>query len=124
LKTALAKRALLLQGLTTAGAPLSPEPIRTVFGEVPQPICPFHVRKALPQGILGAVAAERHRLATSKPQLQRGRPSSKEKTARRLARNSNTSQDKSSGVFPGRFFFVKRRLKPRERQKRLPLTPG
>ena len=124
LKTALANRDLLLQGITTDGSPLYPEPIRTVFGEVPHQICTFHVLKELPQGLLCAVAAERHRLAKSKPKLKRGRPSSKDKTARRLARKSKTIQDKISGLFQGRFFFVKRRLKPSEHKKLWQITQG
>jgi transposase len=124
LKTALANRDLLLQGITTDGSPLYPEPIRTVFGEVPHHICTFHVLKELTQGILGAVAAERHRLAKSKPKLKRGRPSSKDKMARRLARKSKTIQDKISGLFQGRFLFVKRHLKPSERKKLLQITQG
>jgi hypothetical protein len=124
LKTALANRDLLLQGITTDGSPLYPEPIRAVFGEVSHQICTFHVLKELTQGILCAVAAERHRLAKSKPKLKRGRPSSKDKTARRLARKSKTIQDKISGLFQGRFLFVKRRLKPSERKKLLQITQG
>lgn len=124
LKTALANRALLLQGITTDGSPLYPEPIRTVFGEIPHQICTFHVLKELTQGILCAVAAERPRLAKSKPKLKRGRPSSKDKTARRLARKSKTMQDKIRGLFQGRFLFVKRRLKPSERKKLLQITQG
>jgi len=124
LKTAVANRDLRLQGITTDGSPLYPAPLRTGFGDVPHQICPFHVLKELPQGILCAVAAERHRLAKSKPKLKRGRPSSKEKTARRLARKSTTIQDKISGLFQGRFFFVKRRLKPSERKKLLQITQG
>lgn len=124
LKTALANRDLLLQGITTDGSPLYPEPIRTVFGEIPHQICTFHVLKELTQGILCAVAAERHRLAKSKPKLKRGRPSSKDKTARRLARKSKTIQDKIRGLFQGRFLFVKRRLKPSERKKLLQITQG
>jgi hypothetical protein len=42
------------------------------------------------------VAAERKRLATSKPKLKRGRPSSKDKKARRLARQSKSIQQKIS----------------------------
>jgi len=124
LKTALANRDLLLQGITTDGSPLYPEPIRTVFGEIPHQICTSHVLKELTQGILCAVAAERHRLAKSKPKLKRGRPSSKEKTARRLARKSKTIQDKIRGLFQGRFLFVKRRLKPSERKELLQITQG
>ena len=124
LKTALTERGLVLQGITTDGSPLYPEPIRTVFGDVAHQICTFHVLKELTQGILRAVAAERRRLAHSKPKLPRGRPSSKEKTARRLARKSTTIQDKISGLFQGRFLCVKRRLKPSERKTLLQITQG
>lgn len=124
LKRALTHRDLDLQGITTDGSPLYPEPIRTVFGDVSHQICTFHVLKELTQGILRAVAAERSRLAASKPKLKRGRPSSKDKTARRLARKSKTLQEKISGLFRGRFLFVKRRLKPRERKQLLQITRG
>jgi hypothetical protein len=87
---ALTDRDLELQGITTDGSPLYREPIRTVFGDVAHPICTFHVLQERTQGILRAVAAERTRLADSKPKLERGRPSSKDQTARRLARKSNT----------------------------------
>jgi hypothetical protein len=123
-KTALTERDLVLQGMTTDGSPLYPEPIRTVFGDVAHQICTFHVLKELTQGILRAVAAERRRLAHSTPTLQRGRPSSKEKTARRLARKSKQTQEKISGLFQGRFVCVKRRRKPSERQPWLSITRG
>ena len=124
LKRALDDRDLALHGIPTDGSPLYPEPIRTVFGDVPHQICPFHVLKELTQGILRAVAAERRRLAQSKPKLKRGRPSSKDKAARRLARKSKQVQDKISGLFQGRFLFVKRRLKPSERKQFLHITRG
>src|SRR5256885_2715341 len=59
LKTALAERALTLQGITTDGSALYPEPIRTVLGEGAHQICPFHVLKELTQGVLRAGAKER-----------------------------------------------------------------
>ena len=124
LKTALTDRDLVLQGITTDGSPLYPEPIGSVFGDVAHQICTFHVLKELTQGILRAVAVERKRLAKSKPKLKRGRPSSKDKTARRLARKSKTLQDKISGLFQGRFLFVKRRLKPSERKQLARITQG
>src|SRR5205823_12515974 len=123
-KTAVANRDLRLQGITTDGSPLYPAPLRTVFGDVPHQMCPFHVLKELPQGILCAVAAERHRLAKSKPKLKRGRPSSKEQTARRLARKSKQMQEKIRDLFQERFLFVKRRLKPSERKQFLHITRG
>jgi hypothetical protein len=124
LKTALTERALGLQGLPTDGSPLYPAPIRTVLGDVPQQICTFHVLKERTQGILRAVAAERRRLAHATPKLPRGRPASKEKTARRLARQSKQRQEKIRGLFQGRFLFVKRRRKPSERKPLLSITRG
>ena len=124
LKTALTDRDLVLQGITTDGAPLYPEPSRTVFGDVAHQICPFPVLQALTQGILRAVGSERSRLANSKPKVKRGRPSSKDKMARRLARKSKQRPEKISGLFQGRCLFVTRRLKPRERQQFLQITRG
>ena len=124
LKSALTDRDLELKGITTDGSPLYPEPLRIVFGDVAHQICTFHVLKELTQGILRAVTAERNRLAKSKPKLKRGRPSSKDKTARRLARQSKQIQEKISGLFQGRFLLVKRRLKPRERKQLLQITRG
>src|SRR5712692_2658974 len=124
LKTALADRDLVLQGITTDGSALYPEPIRTVFGAVAHQICTFHVLKELTQGILSAVAAERNRLATSKPKLKRGRPASKDKVACRLARRSKQIQEKICDLFQDRFLFVKRRLKPSERKRLVHITRG
>jgi hypothetical protein len=124
LTTAVTERDLVLQGITTAGSPLYPEPLRTVCGDVAHQMCTFHVLKELTQGILGAVAAERRRLAHAKPKLQRGRPSSKEKMARRLTRKSKQRQEQSSALVQGRFLLVKRRLKPREHKQLLSSTRG
>jgi hypothetical protein len=124
LKTALDERSLALKGITTDGSALSPAPIRTVFGEVPHQLCLFHVIKELTQGVLRAVAKERERWARSKPKMKRGRPSSKDKTARRLARNSTYMQQKISDVFQERFLFVQRHLTPSERQRFLHITRG
>jgi hypothetical protein len=124
LKTALAERTLTLKGITTDGSALYPEPIRTVFGAVPHQICTFHVIKELTKGIVKAVAKERERLATSKPKLKRGRPSSKDKEARRLARKSTSIQQKISDLFQDRFLFVKRRLSGSERKRLLYITRG
>src|SRR6266581_501271 len=93
LKAALEERNLALKGITTDGSALYPEPIRTVFGDVPHQLCTVHVIKELTKGILRAVASERKRLATSKPKLKRGRPSPKDKAARRLARKSTSIQE-------------------------------
>jgi hypothetical protein len=78
----------------------------------------------LVKGVLRAVASERKRLATTKPKWKRGRPSSKEKAARRLARKSTSMQEKISAVCEGRFVCVKRRLTPSERNRLLRITRG
>jgi hypothetical protein len=124
LKEALDARDLALKGITTEGSALSPEPIRTVFGEVAHQMCPFHVLKELTQGILSAVAAARHRLATFKPTVKRGRPASKDHVARRLARQSKQRREKIRGVFQDRFLLVKRRLKPSERKRLVHISRG
>src|SRR5919108_2670480 len=122
LKTALDDRELELKGITTDGSPLYPEPIRKVFGDVRHQLCTFHVIKDLTKGILKAIAKERKRLGQSKPKLKRGRPSSKDKEARRRARKSKDIQQKISDLFQDRFLFVQRRLKPSERKRLLHIT--
>lgn len=124
LKSALDERTLALTGITTDGSALYPEPIRTVFGQVPPQLCTFHVIKELTQGVVKAVAKERERLSKSTPKLTRGRPSSQDKAARRLARKSTQIQEKIRDVFQQRFVFVKRRLKPSERKQFLHITRG
>src|SRR6266849_8824986 len=124
LKTALDERGLALKGITTDGSALYPEPIRIVFGDVPHQLCTFHMIKDLTQGVLKAVAKERERLARSKPKLKRGRPSSKDKDARRRARKSKSIQQKISDLFQDRFLFVQRHLTPSERKRFLHITRG
>jgi hypothetical protein len=124
LKEVLDARALALKGITTDGSALYPAPIREVFGEVPHQLCTFHVITELVKGVLSAVASERKRLATAKPKLKRGRPSSKDKTARRLAHKSKSIQEKIRDLFEGRFLFVKRQLTPSERKRLLRITCG
>ena len=124
LKTALDARGLALQGITTDGSGLYPEPMRAVFGEVPHQICPFHVIKELVKGVLKAVASERERLAKSRPKGKRGRLSAKDKEARRSARKRKHLQQKISDVWQHRFLLVKRRLTPSERHPLRHITRG
>jgi hypothetical protein len=74
---ALKTRGLALKGITTDGSALYPEPIATVFGEVPHQLCTFHVLKEVTKAVLGAVARLRKGLAAAAPKLGRGRPASK-----------------------------------------------
>src|SRR5688572_3937212 len=124
IKSVLQARDLTLRGITTDGSPLYPEPLAELFNGVSHQICQFHVIQELTQGVLQAVAKERERLAQSKPKLKRGRPSSKDKAARRAARKSKAIQEKIRDLFQDRFLFVKHRLKPSERKRLLFITRG
>ena len=64
LQTALDARTVTRKGITTDGSARAPEPIRTVWGAVPQPRCTLQGIKALTQGVVHAVATARERLAT------------------------------------------------------------
>ena len=124
LKTALVARELTLLGITTDGSALYPEPLAEIFRGVPHQLCQFHVIKELTKGVLKAVAQERARLSQSKPKLKRGRPASKDQEARRRVRKRKALQQKISDLFPDRFLFVQRRLKPSERKRFLHITRG
>ncbi len=43
----LKQRGLELKGITTDGSSLYPEPILSVFGDLPHQVCEFHVIKEL-----------------------------------------------------------------------------
>jgi hypothetical protein len=124
LKIALAARDLTLRGITTDGSSLYPEPLAEVFHGVPHQLCQFHAVKELTKGILKAVAKERERLGQARPKLKRGRPSSKDQGARRLARKSKDIQQKISDLFQDRFLFVRRRLQASERKRLMYITRG
>ena len=70
------------------------------------------------------MAAERERLATAKPKVQRGRPSSKDQAARRVARTSTSRQETIRAVFQARFVFVTRRRTRSDRTRLLSITRG
>src|SRR2546428_11045251 len=91
-KDALQQRTLVLQGVTTDGSPLYPEPLQAVFGSVLHQICQFHIIKELTKAILRAVAKERKKLAERKPKVNRGRPSCA--AAKRAVRKRQRLQQK------------------------------
>jgi hypothetical protein len=110
---ALSARGLTLKGITTDGSALYPEPIVTVFGQVPHQLCTFHVLKEVTKAVLGAVAKLRKSLASQAPKLSRGRPASK--VARLAARRKKRIERKVGDLFEHRYLFVRRRLSPSER---------
>ena len=104
---------MTVQGITTDGSTLYPEPIAAVFGAVPHQVCQFHVLHEVNKAVLSAVAQERKRLAAGAPKLPRGRPSSK--AAKRAAGRTKRIEQKVGELFAHRYLFVQRRLSPSER---------
>ena len=121
-KDALQQRTLVLQGVTTDGSPLYPEPLQAVFGSVLHQICEFHIIKELTKAILRAVAKERKKLAERKPKLKRGRPSSK--VAKRAVRKRQRLQQKVADLFEHRYLFVQHYLTPAQRRTLQRITRG
>ena len=110
---ALKARGLTLQGITTDGSSLYPEPIATVFGDVPHQLCTFHVLRDVIKEVLSAVAKVRKDLTAGAPKLPRGRPSTK--AAKRAARRKKRIERKIGDLFAHRHLFVRRRLTPAQR---------
>jgi hypothetical protein len=113
-QVALVQRGLALHGVTTDGSPLYPEPLRTVFGDVPQQICEFHILKELTKATLRAVAQVRKTLAAQKPTLKRGRPSTKE--AKRAVRRRARLKQRVADLFEHRHLLVQHVLTPGQRR--------
>jgi hypothetical protein len=121
-QAALQKRGLAIEGITTDGSALYPEPISKVFGDIPHQVCEFHVIKELTKAILRAVAKVRKELAAAKPKLGRGRPSSP--AARKAARRRKQIEQKVGNLFQHRYLFVQHDLTPAQRRTLLRITRG
>jgi hypothetical protein len=119
---ALSARGLTLKGITTDGSTLYPEPIATVFGEVPHQLCTFHVLKEVTKAVLGAVAKLRKGLAATAPKLGRGRPASK--AARWAARRKKRIERKVGDLFEHRYLFVRHHLTASERKTLTRISRG
>ena len=119
---ALGPRGLTVQGVTTDGSALYPEPIASVFGNVPHQVCTFHVLREVVNAVLSAVAQERKRLTTTAPKLPRGRPGTK--AARRAARRKKRIEGKVGDLFTHRHLFVQRQLTASERVTLRRITRG
>ncbi len=119
---ALEARGLALEGITTDGSSLYPEPITMVFGAVPHQLCTFHVIKEVNKAVLSAVAKLRKDLASGAPKLGRGRPSTK--AAKQAARRKKRIEGKVGELFEHRYLFVQKRLSPSERATLRRITRG
>jgi len=118
----LAARGLALKGITTDGSPLYPEPIATIFGQVPHQLCTFHILKDVTKAVLGAVAKLRKDLAAGAPKLARGRPGSK--AARQAARLKKRIAGKVGELFEHRYLFVRHHLTNSQRKTLARITRG
>src|SRR5271157_1523899 len=119
---ALQTRKLTLKGITTDGSELYPEPIATVFGDVPHQLCTFHVLRDLSKAVLSAVAKLRKSLAAGAPKLPRGRPATK--AAKEAARRKKRIERKVGELFEHRYLFVQHHLTASERKSLARITRG
>jgi len=121
-QAALESRGQALRGITTDGSNLYPEPIFTVFGDIPHQLCEFHVIKELTKAVLHTGAKIRKELAATKPKIGRGRPSSA--AARKAARQAKRIEQKVADLFQHRYRFVQHDLTPAERRTLTRITRG
>jgi len=121
-QAALDGRGLELKGITTDGSALYPEPISTVFGDLPHQLCEFHVIKELTKTVLRAVAKVRKELAATKPELARGRPSSV--AARKASRRRKQIDQKVADLFEHRYLFVRHDLTQAQQRTLHRITRG
>lgn len=112
-KQMLDERGLCVQGITTDGSPLYPEPITKVFGDIDHQSCQFHIMQEINKAVLKAVTQVRRELKDKKVKCRRGRPSGKE--AKRIARQNKQIQDKIGDLFEYRYLFVKHTLTQKEK---------
>jgi hypothetical protein len=120
--TALRTHGLTLQGVTTDGSPLYPEPLGVVFGDVPHQVCEFHILKELTKAILRAVAKGRKNLAARKPTVKRGRPATP--AAKRAVGQRERVPQKVTALFEHRHLFVQHDLTAAERRTLQHFTRG
>ena len=107
-------RGLTLQGVTTDGSPLYPEPLAQVFGNIKHQICQFHVLKEITKAILKAVTQARKQLQAQKIPRSRGRPSGAK--AKKIAQQNQRFQRKIADLFEYRYLFVKHALTAKEKR--------
>ena len=119
---ALRTRRLTLQGITTDGSELYPEPLATVFGDVPHQLCTFHVLRDLSKAVLSAMAKLRKALAAGAPKLPRGRPATK--AAQQAARRKKRIERTVGELFEHRYLFVQHHLTASQRKTVARITRG
>ena len=102
-------------GVTPDGSALSPEPLREVCGDVPHPLCTFHLVAAVVQAVLGAVARGRKSLSATQPTGPTGRPSTK--AVKAAARTKKQLEQQRTDVYQHRYLCAQQRLSQSERKR-------
>jgi hypothetical protein len=119
----LTTRELKLSGITTDGAALYTEPVKTVFPGVRHQICEFHVKKEINKAVLKAVTQVRRELKQMKTKRsKRGRPTTKEEKA--IIRKNERIDAKITDLFDNRFLFVQKELTASEWKTFRKITRG
>ena len=121
-RSALEAHGLILEGITTDGSPLYPQPIAEIFPDASHQVCEFHVLAEITKAVLHAVAKVRKELDRRKERLGRGRPRSPQ--AKRAARQNRRLQQKIGDLFEHRHLFVAHHLTPTERRILQRITRG
>ena len=103
---------MTVQGITTDGSTLYPEPIVAVFGAVPHQVCQFHVLHEVNKAILSAVARNASVWRPAPPNCRGAVPARKRPSVPLGARSESSRRWVSCSP---RYLFVQRRLSPSER---------
>jgi transposase-like protein len=119
---ALEQRKSRVVAITTDASSLYPEPIAAVFGSIPHQVCQFHMLKEITKVVLRAVAHVRKQVASQKPKLSRGRPSTT--GAKRASRQRKRLDAKVGELFDNRYLFVQHHLRAAERKTLAEISRG
>ncbi len=120
-KLKLEERGLAVQGITTDGSALYPQPIAEVFPAAVHQVCQFHVLKDITKAVLRAVAKVRKELKAKLPKLGRGRPSPARRSA---ARRAKRIHKQIGQLFDHRHLFVQKHLSEEEWKTFAKITRG
>jgi len=113
LKTAFDVRHLTRLGVTTAGSPRSPDPLRDVCGDVPHPVGACHGGKEVVNAVWRPGASARKPLAAQQPTWPQGRP--RTQAAKPAARKQKRLAQPGAAVCTPRPQWVQPHCKPSER---------
>ncbi len=116
------RRNLTLQGVTTDGSALYPQPLAEVFPGVPHQVCQFHILREINRQVLKALATVRRELQQTLPKGKRGHPAAG--AAQKAARKRQRIRAKITALFAHRYLFVQHTLSPPEKKLLRHITRG